>query len=116
MADTLEGTNCVAAVGMIITRIIIALVDVLLTVSTLEAVRTFFASNCLVAHSVNIMTVAITKTILAPSAAGAGCIKGRNIYLLVSADVIHTYSLTWRYTESTFDLDEHMGRIMSSAQ
>ena len=75
MADTLEGTNCVVASCVFVTWVIIALVDVVVTVSTLEAVRTFGASACLTAHSVNVTTAAVPKTILAPRAAGTGCKK-----------------------------------------
>ena len=75
LTDTLEGPNCVVARGVFVTWVIIALVDVIVTVSALEAVRTFGTSECLFAHSVNVTTVAVTNTILAPRAAGTGCMK-----------------------------------------
>ena len=68
MTDTLVGSNCVAAIGMVVTGVAVALVDVVVTVSAFEAVQTIGASACLVAHSVDVTTVAVTKTILAPRA------------------------------------------------
>ena len=89
MADTLVGSNCVAAIGMVVTGFFVALVDVIVTVSALKAVPTFGASVCLVTYSVTVTTVAVTKTILAPRATGAGCIKGgEHTYVLVYADVM----------------------------
>ena len=90
LADTLEGTECVGAVGVFVTRVVFALVDVFLTVSALETIRTFITPACLVAHSVHFTTAAVTKTILAPIAAGAGCSERRYTYLLMSTDVMHT--------------------------
>ena len=76
MADTFVGSNCVAAIGMVVTGVIVALVDVFVTVSATEAVWTIGASDCLAAQSIDVTTVAVTKTILAPRATGTGCIKG----------------------------------------
>ena len=85
LTDTLEGTNCVVARGVFITWILVALVDVIVTVSTMKAVRTFGTSECLVAHSVNVTTVAVTKTILAPRPAGTGCKKRGHTGVLSTA-------------------------------
>jgi len=65
------------------------------TVSALEAVRTFVASHCLVAHSVNVTTTAITKTILAPCPAGTGCKKGGDTDVLsTAAEMSMAYNIT----------------------
>ena len=90
LADTLVGTECVAAVGVFVTWVVYAFVDVFLTVSTVETSPALGASTCLVANSVHITTAAVAKTILAPIAAGACCCEGRYTYLLVSTDVMHT--------------------------
>ena len=68
---------------MLIAWVISALVDVIVTVSALEAVRTLGTSECLVAHSVNVTTAAVPKTILAPRAAGTGCMMGGGVHICI---------------------------------
>jgi len=87
LTDTLERTNCVVAQEVFVTWVVLALVDVVETVSALEAVRTFGASGGRIARSVVVTTIAVTKTILSPLPASADCMKGGYVDVLVFADL-----------------------------
>ena len=73
-ADTLKGADSVSAVRIVATRVVdCALIDVFVTVRTLEAYRTLGTTCCHVALCIAVTTVAVMKTVLAPRATGTRC-------------------------------------------
>ena len=73
LTDTLEGADRVAALGVFVTRVVLTLVDVIMTVPAREAVRTLGTAGCHVAISFTVVTVAVSKTILTPCTARTRC-------------------------------------------
>lgn len=75
MTDTLERADGVATRGVFVTGVVdVTLVDVV-TIPASEAVQTFDTTGCHAAVGVTTVTVAVTLTILAPSAARTSCNK-----------------------------------------
>ena len=74
VADTLEGADCVATVGVFVTRVAgDTLVDVAVTVAARVTLGTLRTSGRSVALRVNVETAAVALTVLAPRTARTGC-------------------------------------------
>ena len=82
VTDTLEGADCVATVGVFVTRVTgDTLVDVVVTVATRVTLGTLRTSGRFVARRVNVETAAVALTVLAPRTARTGCNHTCLLYL-----------------------------------
>ena len=87
--DTFECADSVDALGLFIAWLCDpTLVDVVKTVLPLETGLTSSTSACLVAWSLIVTTVAVTKTVPAPRATGAGC-RVNTIYAETNMNTRH---------------------------
>ena len=80
-ADTLKGADRVSAVRVVSTRVVVyALVDVFVTIRTLEACWTLGATCCHVALCVTVTTAAVMKTVFAPRPTWTRCNMRQLLY------------------------------------
>ena len=82
VTDTFEGADCVATVGVFVTRVTgDTLVDVVVTVAARVTLGTLRTSGRFVALRVNVETAAVALTVLAPRTARTGCNHTCLLYL-----------------------------------